>query len=136
MARNNRVRKNFEFGYGWQEKVNIFLAGAGLVLSKCKNSSPKCTKMIPRRGKKNIILIHRRGTPGKAKSGFQTRLILTRPRPVPPYPAKGCLGEKMPGLSSHVSTNLIFKYSKVKIQVAPLLRIATTPIQVTHSQPI
>ena len=47
----------------------------------------------------------RQGTPSEAKSGFQTRGILARPRPVRPYPAKGCLGEKMPGLTDTCGLN-------------------------------
>ena len=38
---------------------------------------------------------------GKEKSGFQTRGILVSPCPALTFPAKGCLGKKMPGLTRY-----------------------------------
>ena len=81
-------------------------------LAKSTNSSPKYTKMsqFPAMARKKSKFsspgkgwreksqnFPRRGRVGEEKSGFQTRGILAIPRPVPPYPAKGCLGKKNAG---------------------------------------
>ena len=98
-------------GQSWQEKsqnfpcLYKFLAKIYKFLAKMHQN-----ESIPCHGDKNIILIPPRGAwqgkyysnslpghPGEVKSGFQTRGILTIPRPVPPYPAKGCLGDKNAG---------------------------------------
>ena len=78
------------------------------ILAKSTNSLPKYTKMSqfptvarkksrfssPGKGflEKSQNFPHRSGV-GEEKSGFQTWVILAIPRPVPQYPAKGCLGK-------------------------------------------
>ena len=116
MERNNPARKIFEFilagvglarkkskfsslGQGWQEKSQNFLSWGLSRLAQPYKFSPECTKSMPRwanslpwwEKSKNFP---RRCTPGEENIDFQTRGIL-----VPPFPTKGCLGKKTPGLS-------------------------------------
>ena len=122
------ARKKSKFsspGQGWRGKKSKFSSPGHVsprqniqILAKSTNSSPKYTKMsqFPAMARKNLKFsspgkgwreksqnFPRRGRVGEEKSGFQTRGILAIPRPVPPYPAKGCLGKKTPGLRSHTT---------------------------------